>query len=103
MWLAAPGLLAGDAVNHPGVPAVDSRVDGGHRIGHVGLDHLALLHKVAGGAVATLPHTVTLSLRPRPWVRGRGHLGSSKACNRIGPFCNQLGTSCFSRSDGGRL
>ena len=66
--LAAPRLLAGDAVDHPGVPGLDCCVDGGHHIGHGGLDHLALLHKVAGGAVTTLPHTFTLS----HWDPGAG-------------------------------
>ena len=78
--LAAPGLLllAGDAVDHPGVTAVDGRVGGGHHIGHRGLDRIALLHEVAGGAGTTLPHTFTLSLWPCIWIQGRGHLGSDE-------------------------
>ena len=57
--LAAPGLLASDAANYPGVKAVDGSVDSGHRGGHGGLDHLAL----AGGTVSTLPHSLTLHCR----------------------------------------
>ena len=45
--LATPGLLASDTINNSGVSAINSGIDGGHHIGHGGLDHLALLHKVA--------------------------------------------------------
>ena len=76
--LATPGLLTCDAVNNPGVPAVDSRVDGGHHIGHGGPDHLALLDKVTGRAVATFSHALTLSLWPRIGVGGRGNLSSDE-------------------------
>ena len=70
--LAAPGLLTGDAVDYPGIAAVNGSVDGGHHSGHGGLDHLALLHEVAGGAVATLPHSLAVTLGTRIGIRGRG-------------------------------
>ena len=88
--LAALGLLAGDAVDDPGIPTVDGSIDGGHHIVHGGLYHLALLHEVAGGAVSTLSHTFAFSLGPRIWVWGRGNFGT-------------LALMSFSRSDGGRL
>ena len=75
---ATSRLLAGDAVNHPGCPAVDRRIDDGHGAGLRGPDLLALLDKVTGGAVPTFLHPFTLAFWASIRVWGRGYLGSDE-------------------------
>ena len=76
--LTTSRLFAGYAVDDPGCPAVDGRVDDGHGAGLRGPDLLALLDKVTGGAISTLSHSLTLTFWASIWVRGRGHPGSDE-------------------------